>query len=86
MSATRCTFAVTVTIDEADTAKTADRIRRLLESNGYRQATCDYDVYAVYTSPAAYYSDWRILVADLGTSALPLTHVTVDDFRKLVRK
>ena len=24
--------------------------------------------------------------ADLGASALPLTHVTVDDFRKLVRK
>lgn len=43
-------------------------------------------LYAVYTSPAAYYSDWRILVADLGTSALPLTHVMVDDFRKLVRK
>lgn len=43
-------------------------------------------LYAVYTSPAAYYSDWRILVADLGTSALPLTHVTVEDFRKLVRK
>lgn len=48
MSATRRTFAVAVTIDEADTAKTADKIRRLLESNGYRQATCDYDVYAVY--------------------------------------
>lgn len=42
--------------------------------------------YAVYTSPAAYYSDWRILVADFGASAFPLTHVTVDDFRKLVRK
>lgn len=43
-------------------------------------------LYAVYTSPAAYYSDWRILVADLGASAFPLTHVTVEDFRKLVRK
>ena len=43
-------------------------------------------LYAVYTSPAVYYSDWRILVADLKASSFPLTHVTVEDFRKLVRE
>ena len=34
MNATGRTFAVTVTIDEADTAKTADQIRRALEEKG----------------------------------------------------
>ena len=43
-------------------------------------------LYAVYTSPATYYITWRLLVADLGASAFPLTRVTLEDFRKLVRK
>ena len=42
--------------------------------------------YIVYTNPPAYYYQWRHVYEDLDASALPLTHVTVDDFRKLVRK
>lgn len=42
--------------------------------------------YIVYTDPPTYYYYWRHVYEDLDASALPLTHVTVDDFRKLVRK
>lgn len=42
--------------------------------------------YVVYTSPVAEYSAWHAVVADLKPSAFPLTHVMVEDFRKLVRK
>lgn len=42
--------------------------------------------YIVYTNPPTYYYHWRHVYEDLDASALPLTHVTVDDFRKLVRK
>lgn len=42
--------------------------------------------YIVYTNPPAYYNDWHHVYEDFDASALPLTHVTVDDFRKLVRK
>lgn len=42
--------------------------------------------YIVYTNPPTYYYYWRHVYEDLDASALPLTHVTVDDFRKLVRK
>lgn len=42
--------------------------------------------YAVYTSPVEEYGAWHAVVADLDASSFPLTHVTVEDFRKLVRK
>ena len=42
--------------------------------------------YAVYTSPVEEYGAWHAVVADLDASSFPLTHVTVADFRKLVRK
>ncbi|WP_137658139.1 hypothetical protein [Bifidobacterium moukalabense] len=42
--------------------------------------------YTVYTDSPTYYSDWRLVYADLKPSAFPLTHVTVEDFRKLVKK
>ena len=42
--------------------------------------------YIVYTNPPTYYYHWRHVYEDLNASALPLTHVTVEDFRKLVRK
>lgn len=42
--------------------------------------------YIVYTNPPTYYYYWRHVYEDFDASALPLTHVTVDDFRKLVRK
>lgn len=42
--------------------------------------------YAVYTSPMEEYGAWHAVVADLKPSSFPLTHVTVEDFRKLVRK
>lgn len=42
--------------------------------------------YIVYTNPPTYYCNWRHVYEDFDASAFPLTHVTVDDFRKLVRK
>lgn len=42
--------------------------------------------YIVYTNPPTYYYYWRHVYEDLDASAFPLTHVTVDDFRKLVGK
>lgn len=48
--------------------------------------TYSYIVYTSPTSTAMYASDWCVVAHDLDASAFPLTHVTVDDFRKLVRK
>ena len=42
--------------------------------------------YIIYTNPPTYYYYWRHVYEDLDASAFPLTHVTVDDFRKLVGK
>lgn len=42
--------------------------------------------YIIYTNPPTYYYYWRHVYEDFDASAFPLTHVTVDDFRKLVRK
>lgn len=51
----------------------------------HRDKTAPY-LYAVYTRHVAYYADWRLVYADLDASSFPLVHVTVEDFRKLVRK
>lgn len=54
----------------------------LIQCDGEHQ-TCEY---IIYTNPPAYYYDWHHVYEDFGASAFPLTRVTVDDFRKLVRK
>ena len=52
----------------------------------YRDGSDPSCKYTVYINPPAYYSNWRLVYADLDASSFPLTHVTVEDFRKLVKK